>query len=177
MSKQPKDDRARKSGGRPQAARTNKAGGGDTFRHKSKHVETKLSDATLCPDCKAVYADGRWHWANVPDPSGAAREVCPACKRIREHLPAGEVRISGDFAREHRAEILGRIRHLEEKEKAEHPLNRLMEVRELPDALVVTTTDIHLAHAIGKALHDSFKGKLDAPWVEEGDLMRVRWER
>jgi hypothetical protein len=174
-SKQPKKEKAGTHGGRPQPARSEAQG--DTYRSKRKGVEAKLADATVCSGCGAVYGDGRWHWGEVGNPVGEHRWLCPACERIRDHYPAGEVRISGEFARAHRDEILARIRHVEEREKAEHPLQRLMDVLDEGESLVATTTDVHLANAIGRALHDAFKGELHAPWQEKGDLLRVRWVR
>jgi hypothetical protein len=174
-SKQPKKVLAGKRGGRPQPTRREPQG--DTYRKKSKKVATKLPDVTVCPDCKAVFRSGRWRWAKVARPTGTRRELCPACQRIRDHYPAGEVTLSGQFAGAHRDELLGLVRNLESKEKAAHPLNRLMEIREEGGALVVTTTDVHLAHAIGVALFHAYRGTLHAPWAEEGDLLRVRWER
>jgi hypothetical protein len=174
-SKQPKKERAGKSGGRPQPTRSEAQG--DTYRSKRGGVETKLAAATVCTGCGAVYGDGRWHWSQVTDPTGEHRALCPACQRIRDRYPAGEVCISGEFARAHRDEILARIRHVEEREKAEHPLQRLMDVREDGELLRVTTTDVHLANAIGRALHDAFKGELQVPWQEKGDLLRVSWIR
>ena len=174
-SKQPKKEKAGKRGGRPQPARNERQG--DTYRAKKKKVQVKLPDTTVCSQCKAVFRDGRWRWSTLPPAVGRSRLLCPACQRIRDGYPAGEVHIAGEFARAHREEVLGRVRHIEEREKAERPLNRLMEIRDQGDEVVVTTTDIHLAHAIGKALHDSFKGELVAPWSEEGDLLRVRWTR
>ena len=122
-SKQPKKQRAGKQGGRMQASRIEPQG--DTYRKKGRGGDTKLASATLCPDCKAVFRDGRWQWSHVPAPSGWLQQVCPACQRIRDHYPAGEVRITGEFARAHREELIAHIRNLEAKEKAEHPLNRL----------------------------------------------------
>lgn len=174
-SKQPKKEKAGTRGGRPQPARSEAQG--DTYRSKRSGVEAKLATATVCSECGAVYDDGRWHWGPVAKPTGERRAVCPACHRIRDGYPAGEVRISGDFARAHRDEILARIRHVEAREKAEHPLQRLMDVRDEGEGLLVTTTDVHLAHAIGRALQDAFKGELHAPWQEKGDLLRVSWAR
>lgn len=174
-SRQPKKQKAGQRGGRMQPARLDRQG--DTYRRKVRKVEAKLPDVTACPDCGAVFRAGRWRWAAVPRPRGTRSEVCPACKRIRDRYPAGEVRIRGAFAREHRSEVLARVRNLEEKERAKRPLNRLMEIRESPDEVVVTTTDVHLAHAIGTALFQAYRGSVHAPWVEEGDLLRVSWER
>lgn len=174
-SKQPKKEKAGVRGGRPQPARREPQG--DTYRAKKKKVAVKLPTATVCAQCKAVFRDGRWRWPTVPPTVGRSRTLCPACQRIRDGYPAGEVHIGGAFARAHREEVLHRVRNVAEKEQAERPLNRLMAIRDAGEEVVVTTTDIHLAHAIGKALHDAFKGELVAPWSDEGDLLRVRWSR
>lgn len=171
-SRQPKKDKAGKSGGRPQATRLEAV----DRKKKEKRGPRKPPEPVVCTGCKAVHHEGRWVWAHVASPTGKPT-LCPACERVRDHDPAGEVRISGPFAHEHRDEILGRVRHVEEREKAEHPLQRLMAVKDEGDTIVVTTTDSHLAHAIGTALYDAFKGELDAPWVEKGELLRVRWQR
>ncbi len=174
-SKQPKKKLAGKRGGRPQPAR--REAQGDTYRKKVKKVETKLPDVTVCPDCKAIFRAGRWRWASVARPTGTRRELCPACQRTKDGFPAGEVTIRGEFATIHRDEILSTIRNLEAKEKSTRPLNRLMEIRDDGDSVVITTTDVHLAHAIGVALFNAYRGALRAPWVEKGDLLRVNWER
>jgi NMD protein affecting ribosome stability and mRNA decay len=174
-SKQPKKKLAGVRGGRPQATRLDKQS--DPYRKKTKKVETKLPDVTLCPECKAIYRGGRWRWPAVAKPTSTRRELCPACRRIRDRVPAGVVTLRGEFARAHRDELLGVVRNLEAKERAAHPLNRLIEVRDEGDEVVLTTTDVHLAHAIGVALFHAYRGTLHAPWVQEGDLLRVRWER
>ncbi|HXZ86866.1 MAG TPA: BCAM0308 family protein [Myxococcota bacterium] len=173
-SKQPKKEKAGRSGGKMQPSRSDAHA--DPYRSKRKHVETKLAEPTVCSSCGAVYHEGRWTWPRVKPATGAPT-LCPACHRIRDNEPLGEVRIAGAFAAEHRDEILARVRHVEEREKKEHPLLRLMGVRDEGGEIVVTTTDPHLAHAIGTALKAAFKGELHSPWSEAGELMRVRWER
>lgn len=172
--KQPKQAKAGQRGGRPQATRLDQKS--DPYRKTTKRVEKKRAEPTVCSSCKAIYQEGRWVWSRVANPTGKPA-LCPACERIRDEFPAGEVRISGPFALEHRDEILARARHVEEREKAEHVLQRIMGVKDEGESVVITTTDEHLAHAIGKALHDAFKGELDAPWAQKGELMRVRWHR
>jgi ribosomal protein L37AE/L43A len=174
-SRQPKKERAGRSGGRLQPARSERQG--DTYRRKVRKVEAKLPDESICPDCGAEFRRGRWRWTTAVRRRGARRDTCPACQRIRDRYPAGEVTLRGEFARAHRAELLALVNNLEAKEKAKHPLNRLMEVRDAGDELVVTTTDVHLAHGIGAALFHAYRGTLHAPWAEEGDLLRVTWER
>ena len=135
----------------------------------------KLPDPTSCPTCGAIYRDGRWAWGSPP--AGAHEAHCPACRRIADDYPAGIVTVRGEFARAHRAEIGHLARNLEEREKKEHPLKRIIALREEADQLVITTTDTHLARNIGDALHHAYQGELAYDPSESESLLRVSWER
>lgn len=135
----------------------------------------KLADPTACPTCGAMYRKGRWTWGAPP--ADAARAECPACRRIADGYPAGIVRLSGDFAKSHADEIRGLVRHVEEREKKEHPLKRIMAVTQEGDDLVVTTTDEHLARGIGEAVHHAYQGELDYRFHETENVLRVAWKR
>lgn len=135
----------------------------------------KLSEPAVCSDCGAVYHQGRWQWTTPPVAASPVR--CAACRRIKENFPAGYVAIEGPFAQAHREEIMGLIRHLEQHEKAEHPLQRIMAVEEEGGNLLLTTTDIHLARAIGDALDHAYKGDLAFHYNKDDYLLRVRWHR
>ena len=84
-------------------------------------------------------------------PRGEAhyQDVCPACRRIEDGLPAGILTLHGDFARRHENEILNLARHEEAAEKSEHPLNRIMGIADTPEGLVIDTTDVHLPRRLG----------------------------
>jgi NMD protein affecting ribosome stability and mRNA decay len=135
----------------------------------------KLADPTACRDCGAVYHKGRWTWGAPP--ADAARATCPACRRIADHYPAGIVTLSGDFAREHAEEIRGLVRHVEEREKKEHALKRVMAIERDGDALVVKTTNARLARGIGEAVQHAYKGELDYRFSETENVLRVDWKR
>lgn len=135
----------------------------------------KFSEPAVCSDCGAVYHQGHWQWTAAP--TGAQHVRCAACRRIKENFPAGYVAIEGPFALAHREEIMSLIRHLEQHEKAEHPQNRIMAIEEEGRNLMVTTTDIHIARAIGDALEDAYKGDLDFHYNKDDYLLRVRWHR
>lgn len=137
--------------------------------------EGKLAEPAVCGECGAVYLEGRWQWAARP--AQAATAHCPACRRIHDEIPAGYVTIEGEFARANRAELLNQIHNTEAHEKSEHPLQRIMEVREEGDKLVVTTTDVHVARAIGEGLHHAYKGELDFQYNRDDYLLRVSWCR
>ena len=50
-----------------------------------------------------------------------------------------------------------------------------MDIVEVEGGLDLRTTEIHLAQAIGKALHKAFKGNLELHYEE--DIVRVDWVR
>jgi NMD protein affecting ribosome stability and mRNA decay len=143
--------------------------------HDSYKTKRKLAEPTRCPDCGAVYRDGRWTWGAAP--AGAEEARCPACHRVHDRFPAGYVTLSGEFVGTHRDEVLHLVRNREAAEKAEHPLQRIMAVEDSADGVLVTTTDTHLARGIGEAVHAAFKGELEFKYNKEENLLRVQWTR
>lgn len=142
----------------------------DPYRARGKWPEP-----TTCPECRAIFHRGRWQWGEAPP--GAEQHLCPACRRVRDRVPAGELTLSGEFFREHRQEIMRLIRNAEAKARAEHPLERIIAIKDEGDRSVVTFTDGHLVHGIGKALYHAYHGELDSQHTDEGDLVRVSWRR
>lgn len=144
--------------------------------HDSYKTRGKLHEPTLCPDCGAVFQAGHWQWSAKP--RGETHQACcPACHRIRDRFPAGYVSLEGDFFTTHEQEVLQLIRHHEAREKAEHPLQRIMDIEKTAHGTVVTTTDIHLARGIGDALHHAYQGGLEFHYNPEQNLLRVNWTR
>lgn len=143
--------------------------------HDAYKSEKKLPEPTRCQDCGAVFKDGRWQWLAAPEV--AHETLCPACRRIRDRLPAGYVTLLGDFFAAHRDDILHLVRNREAREKAEHPLERVMAVEDIDGGVQITTTDGHLARAIGDAVFDACKGELSVRYAPEDNLVRVRWMR
>jgi NMD protein affecting ribosome stability and mRNA decay len=154
-------------GGRDQLIRDERS---DPYREREK-----LPDGTRCPDCGAVYREGRWCWGSDSQPRHETR--CAACRRIRDGYPAGFLSLRGGFVKEHREEILGLLRNAEAQEKAEHPLKRIMELREVDDGIELTTTDLHLARGLGRALQNAYQGELTLDFVEGETLLRAAWTR
>lgn len=142
--------------------------------HDPYKADRKLQDPTRCPQCGAVFSNGRWRWT---DASGAVEALCPACHRTNDRYPAGEIILSGSFVATHGDEVLGLIRNVEEAEKQEHALNRIMDIEQREQDVLVTTTDIHLPRRIGHALEDAWDGELSTHYDEEGYFARVTWRR
>lgn len=100
--------------------------------HDAYKVREKLPEPTVCPDCGAVYRQGRWVWASAPE--GAHRTRCPACRRTHDRYPAGRVTIGGGFFAQHRDEVLNFVKNCEARAKAEHPMERIIAIEDQPDA-------------------------------------------
>lgn len=143
--------------------------------HDSYKLQHKPPEPAYCPDCGAIYHSGRWCWGNRP--AGSHNLVCPACHRIRDRFPAGFVEIGGQYFNDHLEEVMMLLRHHEAKARAEHPLERIMAIKDNVDGILVTTTDIHLARDLGDALHHAYQGELEFHYNEAENLLRVHWRR
>lgn len=144
------------------------------YEHDAYKLKGKLQDPTVCPQCNAVFHEGRWQWQRVP--TEAHRETCPACHRIQDHYPAGFLTLQGEFFATHGEEIMNLVHNVEKHERTEHPLKRIMAVEDKKDGgILITTTDLHLARGIGEALHHAYQGELKFHYNKEENLLRVSW--
>lgn len=141
--------------------------------HDAYKAKGKLLEPSVCSQCGAVFHQGRWQW--LPAPVDAHQETCPACHRIHDQFPAGFLSIKGEFIQTHRDEIMHLLHNLEKRERAEHPLKRIIAVEEKPGETLVSTTDIHLARGMGEALHHAYQGELEYHYNSEQNLLRVNW--
>ncbi len=144
----------------------------DTYMNRSKPT-----DPTICPQCRVVFTEDRWQW-QPGAPKGANEELCPACQRIQDKVPAGILTLSGEFFAEHRSEILALLHNKVEGQKAQHPMKRLMEIKDQDDgSAVITFTDTHLPRGVGQAIESAYNGELDIQYTEDANLVRVYWQR
>lgn len=143
--------------------------------HDPYHSKRKIKGPAVCSGCGAVFQDGRWSW--VAAPSKAHEALCPACHRIEDRVPAAFLTLRGTYLADHKDEIMNLIHNYEEREKAEHPLKRIMSVEKLEGALEIRFTEAHLARGIGEALHKAYQGELDYQYTDEDIMLRVTWTR
>lgn len=145
-------------------------------RHDPYKARAKLAEPSVCENCGAIFSGGRWAWSETV-PAGAEHVTCPACHRIADNYPAGEVLLGGSYLKVHRNEIIRLMRNTEAQEKQSHPLERIIAIQDTDDGVKVMTTGLHLPGRIGHALEDAHKGTLDMHYDAEGYFVRVSWNR
>jgi NMD protein affecting ribosome stability and mRNA decay len=145
--------------------------------------EEHLPERSVCRRCGDIYMSGRWYNPDqVPDrPNHTQHEAnmvnCPACRKLRDHLPSGVLRLTGQFVMDHREEILNLIRNQAHKADSVNPMERVMTIEAQPDGMELTTTNEKLAQRIGRAMHKAYSGALEYKWSEDNRLARVNWHR
>jgi NMD protein affecting ribosome stability and mRNA decay len=146
-------------------------------RRIHEEVPGKLPEIAGCPRCRASYRNGRWTWKAAP--ADCYEHVCPACERIADDYPAGVLHVEGGFAGSHRDELIALIRNIEERERADHPLKRIMAVSDEDAGFVVEATDAKLVETLGRALKQAYVGRLErSPATsDKQNLLRVHWSR
>lgn len=127
-----------------------------------------------CSDCKAVYYEGQWRWGTVPLSANETR--CPACERLRCHLPAATLTLQGASVTKHRDEFKRVALQREQALQTDNPLQRIMDMAPTPRGMSITTTEVQLARDIGEALREVYGGSLVAEYDKQG-MLRVRWSR
>jgi hypothetical protein len=145
-------------------------------RHDPYKARGKLHEPTVCSKCMAAFSGGRWRWTKEPL-ADASWGICPACHRIADKYPAGELTLTGSFLQAHAREITRLARNTEALEAREHPLQRIMDIDRSDDNIVITTTDIHLPRRIGHAIVDAYQGELETHYNEAEYFVRMSWRR
>lgn len=144
----------------------------DSYQEKSG-----IKGVAYCP-CGAVYSNKRWYHEDAVAVGPDGREMtCPACRRIADHNPAGIVTLSGDFFTKHEDEIRSIINHTAQREAANNPLGRVMDLCNESDSVTITTTDVKLAQKIGREVYKSHGGLLNYIWSHAEAPVRVTWSR
>lgn len=145
-------------------------------RRKDVYVDQIiLKEPAICIKCNAIYTNGRWTWKTTEQTT--TKITCPACRRISDNYPAGNIEIRGNFFLLHSTDILNLVNNVGRLEKTERPLERIISITESKDKTVITTTGIHIARRIGEALSRSYQGNYNFQYADGEKSIRVFWER
>ena len=93
-------------------------------------------------------------------------------------MPAGFLTLGGDFFNEHREEIMRLVHNHVEKQRTQHPLQRIIDTQTLESGGVeISFTEFHLPKGVAEAVKHAYQGELDIHYPEESGQVRVSWER
>lgn len=136
-----------------------------------------------CTDCGSVYYRRRWTLTPPPEISekvkfmtGVSFSLCPACRKIRDHYPSGELHLAGVTPEEER-EIFLLLRNEEKRAREKNPLERIMEIKGEVSGWSVETTTEKLAQRLGRSLKKARGGKVVYNWSHNNKYLRVFWQR
>jgi hypothetical protein len=137
----------------------------------------KHSSNTKCPGCGLLFDDGVWKQKLPAKGQKQPEKLCPSCQQTQVGHVGGIVQFSGAFAGRHRQELLNRIRNVEKLTREERPLERIVEMREDKDGIVVSATTEHLVARIGKSIQRDFGGSLSLRYALEDKFVLAHWQR
>ncbi|MCE5314481.1 MAG: BCAM0308 family protein [Armatimonadota bacterium] len=144
--------------------------------------EESLCENSICTKCGSVYTSGRWYLKGELTKEKAAEgiqyeTICPACRKMRDHVPGGVLKLSGAFIDRHRDEIMNLIRNESGDALADNPLERIMSLETVKGGIEISTTNEKLAQRIGKAIHRAYRGSIEYKWSGDDKLARINWHR
>lgn len=140
----------------------------------------KLSpkEVIQCSGCGAFYHRRHWMLAAPAEfklPVHVHPSFCPACKKIKQGYPSGELSLKGIDTAE-RQEILRILRNEEEQARTKNPLEMIMSLQKTGEHWRVETTTEKLAQRLGRSVKKARGGKLLYKWGHNNKFVRVVWE-
>lgn len=135
-----------------------------------------------CTDCGATYYRRRWTLTppeevrmRVESLAGLSFALCPACHKIRDHYPSGELRMIGVAAGE-KEEFLRLLKNEEKRAREKNPLERIMAVQSEGPSWKIDTTTEKLAQHLGRSLKKARGGRVTYHWSHNNKFVRVMWK-
>ena len=154
--------------------------------YKKGHVERDMYLPRLDPNgviqssgCGAFHHRRRW---TLTPPVGVSSEprryhvLCPACRKIHDRYPEGELTLRGIEAG-NRAEIARILRNEEARAREKNPLERIIRMDAANGGWRIETTTEKLAQRLGRSIKKARGGKLIYKWGYNTKFARVVWEK
>lgn len=139
-------------------------------------------EVAVCTECHALYQRRHWffdeelyfHERVRPE---TRKILCPACQKIRDRYAEGQVVLrTSPFLTTHKDEILRLVRNEEGRAKGMNPLERIIEIGESAEGVIITTTNEKLAQRIGRSLKSAYQGHTSYRWSDP-KFLSVEWQR
>ena len=132
-----------------------------------------------CTGCGAFYH--RRHWTLTrpnafEEPIHVHPVYCPACRKIRDHYPGGELQLLG-VAPEEKREIARILRNELARAREKNPLERIMGLHESNGSWKVDTTTEKLAQRLWRSIKKARGGEVAFKWSHNNKFVRVVWEK
>ena len=131
-----------------------------------------------CSGCGIFYYRRHWTLVRPPafsNPISLHRVYCPACQKIKDRYPSGELRLRG-LDGEDRTAVLSILRNEEGRARDKNPLERIMSLQAAKTGLRVETTTEKLAQRLGRTVKKARGGKLRYQWGHNNKFVRVIWD-
>jgi NMD protein affecting ribosome stability and mRNA decay len=139
-------------------------------------------EVAVCTECHALYQRRHWFYDeelyfSYSNQTDTNKVLCPACQKIRDRYAEGQVTLrSSAFLTNHKEEILHLVRNEEERAKGINPLERIIEIAEAKNGIVITTTNEKMAQRIGRAVRRAYQGETSYHWSDP-KFLTVEWQR
>lgn len=139
-------------------------------------------EVAVCTSCHALYQRRHWFYDEElyfyhSNQAETRKVLCPACQKIRDRYAEGQVTLRpSTFLTTHKEEILRLIRNEEERAKGINPLERIIDINESSEGIIVTTTNERMAQRIGRAVKSAYQGETSYHWSEP-KFLTVEWQR
>ena len=130
-----------------------------------------------CAGCGAFCYHGRWS-LDAPKaltPPAPRLIQCPACRKIRDRYPGGELHLL-ELEASDRNELAKILRNEEERARLKNPLERIMTLQARNGGWRVETTTEKLAQRLGRSVKKARGGKLVYKWGHNNKFIRVEWQ-
>jgi NMD protein affecting ribosome stability and mRNA decay len=140
------------------------------------------SGPAVCQECHAIFEKKRWRFDESAYEALIVKVkvkliTCPACLKIRDRYPEGELTLRWPGIPDHRRDVIGLLRKEEVRAQKVNPLERIMRIEGEGGEVRVLTTNVKLAQRLGRELERAYHGKTHYHWAHRDRLVRVVWER
>jgi len=146
----------------------------DTYLPRRAPKET-----VQCAGCGAFYYRRRWTLTlprEFKTPLRVQPVYCPACRKIKERYPSGELQLVEIDGAE-RGDIARILRNEEERAREKNPLERIMRFEAANGDWRIETTTEKLAQRLGRSIKKARGGELTYKWSHNNKFVRVIWQK